>query len=213
MTENKTIRILLRAYPADWRREYGDELAAVLEAAPITLSTIRDVLRNGIVQRIRGAEVWQTGGIALAAWLILGTALNSIRPFPAWAYNLFWQLDLCIALIIGYLSASRDRKSYLAAAVSTGRAALIGISPELLLGRLWAAGLVHPTILQSDGTPIVIGHGITDLCMRAGVAVPPSHVLIAALVWTIQGAIAGALGASASQFVSAFREGLRPSKN
>jgi len=112
-------------------------------------------------------------------------------------------------MAIGYLSVSRDGKSLLAAAVATGRAALVGIIPELVLGVLWMAGLVHPTILQPNGLPMVLGHGITDLCIRAGVAVPPTHLLLVPLAALIPAAVVGALGAMTAQFVSAFREGLR----
>ena len=203
-------RILLLAYPANWRDRYGEELATILEGRSLTLPIVFDVLRNGLLQRIRGAEAWQTGGIVLSTWLVVGTALNSVRPFPRWAYDLFWQFDICIVIAIGYLSVSRDGKSLIAAAVATGRAALLGIIPELVLGGLWMAGLVHPTILQPNGSPMILGHGITDLCIRAGVAVPPTHMLLVPLAAVVPSAVAGALGAMTARFVSAFWEGLRP---
>jgi hypothetical protein len=203
-------RILLRAYPADWRDRYGEELATILEGRSLTPPIVFDVLRNGLLQRIRGAEAWQTGGIVLSTWLVVGTALNSVRPFPRWAYDLFWQFDICIVMAIGYLSVSRDGKSLLAAAVATGKAALVGVIPELFLGGLWMAGLVHPTILQPNGSPMILGHGITELCIRAGVAVPPTHMLLVPLAAVIPSAVAGALGAMTARFVSAFWEGLRP---
>ena len=206
----KAARILLRAYPANWRDRYGEELATILEGRSLTLPIVFDVLRNGLLQRIRGAEAWQTGGIVLSTWLVVGTALNSVRPFPRWAYDLFWQFDICIVIAIGYLSVSRDGKSLLAAAVATGKAALVGVIPELVLGGLWMAGLVHPTILQPNGSPMILGHGITDLCIRAGVAVPPTRMLLVPLAAVVPSAVAGALGAMTARFVSAFWEGLRP---
>jgi hypothetical protein len=208
----KAVRILLRAYPAGWREKYGEELSTILEGRPLALPIVRDVLQNGLVQRIRYAEVWQLGGIALASWLIIGTVLNSIRAFPMWAYNLFWQLNLCIALVIGYLSVERDGKSRFAATVATVRATLLGISPELLLGTLWIAGLVHPTILQFNGSPMVVGHGITDLCIRTEVAVPPTRMILTPLAVAIPGLVVGSIGALAAQFVLAFREGFHQSK-
>jgi hypothetical protein len=203
-------RILLRAYPANWRDSYGEELATILEGRSLTLPIVLDVLRNGLLQRIRGAEAWQTGGIVLSTWLVVGTALNSVRPFPRWTYDLFWQFDIGIVMAIGYLSVSRDGKSLLAAAVASGKAALMGVIPELVLGGLWMAGLVHPTILQPNGSPMILGHGITDLCIRAGVAVPPTHMLLVPLAAVIPSAVAGALGAMTARFVLAFWEGLRP---
>lgn len=59
-----------------------------------------------------------------------------------------------------------------------------------------------------DGTPIVMGHGITDLCIRAGFAIRPTEMLIAPLATSLPGLILGAVGATAAQFVAAFREGL-----
>jgi hypothetical protein len=203
-------RILLRAYPASWRDRYGEELATILEGRSLTPPIVFDVLRNGLLQRIRCAEAWQTGAIVLSTWLVVGTALNSVSPFPRWAYDLFWQFDICIAMAIGYFSISRDGKSLLGAAVATGRAALVEIVPELVLGVLWMAGFVHPTISQPNGSPMILGHGITDLCIRAGVAVQPTHMLLVPLAAAIPAAVAGALGAMTARFVSGFREGLRP---
>jgi hypothetical protein len=212
MTRAQATQILLRAYPAHWRESYGEELATIVEARPLTLPIVLDVLCNGMRQRVRSAQAWQIGGIILASWLIVGTAVNSVRPLPHFAYDLFWQLHVCIALAIGYLSSSRDRKSLLAAAIATGKAALLGIIPELTLGVLWMAGVVHPTISQLNGSPMVPGHGITDLCIRTGVVITPMHVLMVPLAATLPAVIAGALGAMAARFVSGLRQGLRPGK-
>jgi hypothetical protein len=210
MTMRVTIvRLMLWAYPRRWRREYGKEFAEILQTRRLSVRTILDVLKSGAIQRARHAEVWQTGGAVLAVWLILGTTLNSLKPFPRWAYHLFWHLDLCMALVIGYLSVSRDRKGPWAAAAASGKAALIGITPELLLGLMWAVGMIHPTILQSNGAPIVSGHGITDLCIRTGAAVGPFDTLITPFAASIPAFVAGAFGACAPQLVQAFRQGLR----
>jgi hypothetical protein len=206
------IRTLLLAYPRRWRREYGEELADILEGRQLTFRTVWDVLQSGALQRTRDAKVWQVGGLVLEAWLILGTALNSIEAFPRSAYNLFWQFDLCICLVIGYLSVSRNGKSRFAAAQATARAALIGIIPELLLALMWVAGFVHPTILQLNGTPMVLGHGITDMCIRAEYAVRPTDLLLAPLVAIISAFMVGAIGATTCQFILAFRKGFYASK-
>jgi hypothetical protein len=208
----RVVQLLLRAYPPIWREKYGEELVTILEDRSLTLAIVRDVFQNGLLQRARYAEAWQVGGIALAIWLIAGTALNSIRAFPQWGYDLFWQIHLGTALVIGYISVARDRKSQLASAIAAGRASLVGITPELVLAALWMAGLVHPTILQLNGSSMVVGHGITDLCIRADVKIPPTHLLLTPLATAIPGLIAGWVGAGAAQFVSGFREGSRPSK-
>jgi hypothetical protein len=74
----RVVQLLLRAYPPIWREKYGEELVTILEDRSLTL-IVRDVFQNGLLQRARYAEAWQVGGIALAIWLIAGTALNSIR--------------------------------------------------------------------------------------------------------------------------------------
>jgi hypothetical protein len=38
---------LLRAYPASWRSEYGEELEALLLARPLTFAVAFDVARGG----------------------------------------------------------------------------------------------------------------------------------------------------------------------
>lgn len=213
MNKNATvIKLLLRAYPAVWRRSYGEELVALLEERPLTLTSVRDVFQNGLLQRSRHARAWQLGGIALAIWLIAGTSLNSIRVFPQWGYSLFWQINVCTLLAIGYASVVRDHKSRLASALATGKASVVGVAPELALAVLWLEGLVHPTISQMNGSPMVVGHGITDLCIRASVKTPPTHLLLAPIVAGICGVIAGGAGAAAAQFVLGFREGFRSSK-
>jgi len=72
-------------------------------------------------------------------------------------------------------------------------------------------GLVHPTILQLNGSPMVEGNGITDLCIRVGVAISPTHVLTTPFAAVLPGMIVGALGAVAAQFASGCREGFRKS--
>ena len=208
----KVIKLLVRAYPAVWRRSYGEELVALLEERPLTLTIIRDVFQNGLLQRARHAGAWQLGGIALAMWLIAGTSLNSIRVFPQWGYALFWQMNVCALLAIGYASVVRDHKSRIASALAAGKASVVGVAPELALAVLWLTGLVHPTISQLNGSPMVVGHGITDLCIRTDVTIPPTHLFLVPIVSGICGVIAGGVGAAAAQIVSGFREGFRTSK-
>jgi hypothetical protein len=58
------VRILLHAYPAAWRREYGAELEDVLLRRGIGPLVVVDVIAGGFTQRIRFADA--------AAWLGLG---------------------------------------------------------------------------------------------------------------------------------------------
>lgn len=46
------MRLLLRLYPVVWRRRYGDEFAALLEAQPVTPRIVVDVLAGAIDARV-----------------------------------------------------------------------------------------------------------------------------------------------------------------
>jgi len=52
--------------------------------------------------------------------------LEQFQTFSAVGLRFVLQLDICIVMAIGYFSVSRDGKSLLAAAVATGKAALVG---------------------------------------------------------------------------------------
>ena len=52
--KGRAIGWLLRSYPPAWRLRYGAELAAVLEADVLTARACVDVVRSGIVERLRG---------------------------------------------------------------------------------------------------------------------------------------------------------------
>jgi hypothetical protein len=43
---------LLRLYPRGWRRRYGAEMAAMLEAEPLTLRTATDLVAGAIDARL-----------------------------------------------------------------------------------------------------------------------------------------------------------------
>ena len=47
--------ILLRAYPRRWRERYGDELASLLEAEPLTWRVRANVVAAGFRERLRGS--------------------------------------------------------------------------------------------------------------------------------------------------------------
>lgn len=201
----KVIRILLYAYPAIWRVEYGSELAYTLARRPLTPSIVLDVTRNGILQRMRSAAAWQLGGIWMAGWLIFGTALNSVAPLSPWAYQHFFQLDLCVGFAVGYFSVSRHAQGLLRAAWASAKASIVGLLPEVLLAVFWAAGLVHPTVLGMNGAPVTLGHGITDLVFRSDVVVSPAELLLAVPLTFFPALVIGFAGAVTARIASALR--------
>jgi len=149
---------------------------------------------NKQIQRIRGDRVWKYGGAVMALGLIVGTVVNSIKPLSPRAYNSFFAFECLIEVTVGYISASRYTQGLIAAALSAAKAALVGIAPELALGLLWDMKLIHPTILDINGIPRVIGNGVVDLCIRSGADVSPGHALLVVPVAVISGLAAGLIG-------------------
>ena len=45
-------RLLLRLYPAAWRRRYGDELDQLVEDVGLRPSVVLDLARNGLRERV-----------------------------------------------------------------------------------------------------------------------------------------------------------------
>ena len=70
--KNRIIRALLRLYPAEWLREYGGELSDMLFARPLTATIVADVLRNGLWQRFRAAEISTIVGLGMALVMLNG---------------------------------------------------------------------------------------------------------------------------------------------
>ncbi|MGA2252014.1 hypothetical protein [Terracidiphilus sp.] len=205
MSKDAIIRLLLRIYPRAWRLEYGEELSAILAGRPFTPLILGDVVVSGAWQRFRYAEMWQVGGVALALRLIIGTAANSLSPLSPAAYHHFFQINWIAELAIGYLYVARYSRHPVAAAVASVKASLVGLIPELLLAALWAANLIHPTILGMNGSPHIYGHSITDLCLRTEAAASPATLLMAIPVTVISAFLAGFAGASIATGVSLAR--------
>jgi len=203
------IRALLRVYPAGWRQEYGEELELTVATRPLTFSIARDVLFCGLVERLRSAPVWQFAAVALALKFIIGTIVNSISPISPGVYRFFFTPDLLVWIAVGYLSVLRDRRSVLRAMAFSAWAATLGVVPELILGILWAANLVHPTILDMNGSPNLVGHGIVVLSIRSEMPASPALLLLAVPFSALPAGIMGLLGGGIAKMVSALGHALR----
>jgi hypothetical protein len=68
------VRFLLRVYPRPWRERYGDELLAVLEAAPLTWRVRADVLAAGVKERLRGSGPPQLRVLRAWSLFVIGGA-------------------------------------------------------------------------------------------------------------------------------------------
>jgi hypothetical protein len=204
-------RALMCVYPKAWRSEYGSELASTLYRRPLTAIVIIDVLRSGLWQRLRYTAPWQLGGVALTIWMIFGTALNSVAPLSPSAYYRFFDINFLIYFLVGYRTALRSSETLRAAAFASGKTAFICILPEILILSLWAVKLIHPTVLDLNGSPSTIGSGFTFFSLRLskGVSVNlPEMFVVMPLVCLPLAMFIGYVGAVTSKTVSAFRAGL-----
>jgi hypothetical protein len=131
------IRTLLALYPAAWRREYGLELAEILNAGPLTARSAADVLWNGMRQRVVAPEPW-----ALAAAVSL---LIALMPWAPHSTGRFY-LDLALAFVLGFWTRCRGGSpalSYLKVA-----AALVSIGLMFSLATRRSAFSTWPSVLS-----------------------------------------------------------------
>ena len=56
------MRWLLRLYPADWRRRYGDELDQLVEDVGLNPSVVFDIARSGVSERVSSLKGSFSGG-------------------------------------------------------------------------------------------------------------------------------------------------------
>lgn len=206
------VHALVRVYPPAWRLEYGDELELMLVRRPLTVGIVCNVFAHGIWQRLRFAPIWKLGGATLALKMVIGTIVNSIWPLTPTAYNRFFTSDLAIAFAVGCFAVLRDRRNIRSAMGSAAMAATLGVIPEVILGLLWAANLVHPTILGLDGSPFIVGHGVTFLCFRGQPSNPlevlPSFFLTLPFC-AVPAGVMGLLGGSIAKIAGAIGKRLQ----
>jgi hypothetical protein len=74
------VKALLRVYPADWRSEYGPELADLLLVGRLDVRTVRNVLRNGLWQRIRRPDPSTLFGVVAMLVVATGFVWNIAAP-------------------------------------------------------------------------------------------------------------------------------------
>ena len=106
MTKDWLIAALLRIYPAAWRREYGEELTAILLDRPLGPRVMADVGWNGLWQRGRAAEPSTILGLVsmfatLAGLVVSGVVLRpSSMTFPTVRVTLL-TAEFYVLLIVG----------------------------------------------------------------------------------------------------------------
>jgi hypothetical protein len=204
------IRGLLNFYPEKWRIEYGEELDALLLSRPLNGAIISDVLRNGLRQRLRQIAPWKVIGALLFAWTIIGLSWNSATAFsPAWYSRYYIAGDLFL-LLGGCWTTLRSPTTISRAAWFTTKAALVSTIPEAIVCLLWSARIVHPTVLDLSGSPVLHGNQITLLYFRGSIILPPIQYLTVLFVITLaQGWAIGLVGGTLGSLAIHFKTGIR----
>jgi len=83
--KHRTIRTILRLYPASWRAEYGDELHDVLMARPLSLAVLIDVAWNGVVPAGAVASRFPAVcGLAGMTAALIALVWNIVAPSSSW---------------------------------------------------------------------------------------------------------------------------------
>jgi hypothetical protein len=188
--------LLVQLYPRPWRREYGDELATLLESHPVTPRVAADVLASAIVQHARNASpagilgacsaLSILAGVVLAPTAYGGTSTALIEPsgitFPTVRVT-FMTSELFVLLLIacGCWTLLRRPGPVTGAALAAVKMTLIAGIPVTGLGLLCAAGVLDVSFLYA-------GPG-------AGASTPSPWVMVAApLFRSGESAIWGAVG-------------------
>ena len=84
--KTKLVSLLMRLYPKAWRKEYGAELAAMLQARPLTARVCGDVVLSALWQRTRAIEAPTWVGLGLMLAMTGAIAANIVDPPPyVWA--------------------------------------------------------------------------------------------------------------------------------
>jgi hypothetical protein len=99
------IRLLLRAYPAAWRAEYGEEMRLVILSKRITLSVIFNVLWNGYKQRMLDAGPMRT--------CLIGSIVTAIFAMECFERTALvrWVASLIIIVAFNGWAACWSRRS------------------------------------------------------------------------------------------------------
>lgn len=151
------VAILLRCYPAAWRREYGDELRHILESRPITAAIVIDVAVSGLRQRVRSASPATILG-SVSMLLVMSQFLvasqywpAAVRPsgitFPTLRVTfLASELSVYIGIACGYWTERRWPGSLSRAGLASAKMAFLAGSPVMIAGMLLAMGFVDSDV-------------------------------------------------------------------
>jgi hypothetical protein len=208
MFRQKLLRLLLRAYPASWRSEYGEELQFVLQDSRLTIKTVMDVVISALVERVRCDRPWRIVGIVLFLVSIVCGSSNCVEPLSQTAYSHVMNVFNACVLFAGLLTTIRRPGSIRSATAAAVGAGLLGALPDITVGLLWLLGVVQPTVLRPNAAVNMPGHVLTLWFVRTdAVLLPVNFLYLLMLVVICQSAVLGAIGAYLGLFVRGVRTG------
>jgi hypothetical protein len=124
--------VLLRAYPRQWRDEYGEELAGILAGRRLTFEVVADVLGGALTQHFHRDAPWKICGAGLALWFLM-TRLVVLFLHSRTAMLWYWSGGFLIVLAAGAWTVTRSKLRILRATAASEKAALIGQAGVVVL--------------------------------------------------------------------------------
>ena len=163
--KTKLVSALMHLYPKAWRTEYGAELAAMLEARPLTVRICVDVVRSAMWQHLGADHAVLRVSLALMLVTIAAIVGNIVDP-PSFGYSwnrptvperiellqrpLSSEIWVLCLVGIGFWTARRSNRSSGWAAVQVSTIAAL---PVLVTGMLMMSGLLDFVELRPGETP------------------------------------------------------------
>jgi hypothetical protein len=198
MSKDWLVAALLRLYPATWRREYGDELAGILLARPLSARVIGDVLWSGLRQRARAAEPATILGLTSMLLMLSGFVMPGGSYAGAWrallrpSWRLFPTVNVTFMASEAYalLLVACGCWTYLrhGGRVKSGREAMrmsvIAGIPIMLIAVLLMTGFLDMAFLDTGGAATIRPSALSIL-------IAPLTRLPEAWIW---GSIGGFVG-------------------
>jgi hypothetical protein len=216
--KDRIIAMLLRVYPASWRAEYGSELQELMRVRPLSLRTVVDVIRNGLLQRMHTAEISTLLGLVTMLVIIGGLVWNIAAPLP---YGFGWtallqdssitlprvvvklfrsEVYVWLLILVGCLTHLQHGGTAAQSGKAAVKVTLLAGLPVMVAGVLMLFGILRVISLGPADMPTTFQqHGFAYTYYSAEHALPGAwNVLLAPLFalpqcW-IWGVVGGGLG-------------------
>jgi hypothetical protein len=169
------IRLLLHLYPAQWRAEYGEELAQVVASKPLTAGVLFNVLWNGIEERLRQSDPGIFFGLLLCCFVFTGNLMEIVRPsFATFATRWFGTLELLVLILAASYSALRSRSALRATFTAGGLSAI----SNFVWCVAWKLHILNPPQFCDPNAASVPGCGVTTLFVRSSINIVNDAFLV-----------------------------------